>query len=298
VTPDGILRVLSCLGVGAVVFGNRSVVEYANDEFAELLGYRSAGELIGSGIGQVIDTSDLAVRDESTRRPTREGAESVWATCTLIHRSGMRLYNWVRRWRVPVDGTLPTLMIIEESADTPDGLSGVRERWLADHDELTSLLNRRGFNRAVRDGRTEFPATLVVVDVDAFKAINDRYGHHTGDLVLRAFAGQLGHIAVLHGGVCARFGGDEFVLLVAAGEADRALRRLKTLVHDNTVEVPGGSVVFTVSYGWSQVLNPDQIDHARVRADGHMYDARSVKGGPPRQGRHNRVRIGDPREDW
>lgn len=243
------------------------------------------GELIGSGIGGVIDTSDLAVRTSPPAPDTRRriGVGDMHTDPSVrdaVVQLGAPLAG-------PVDGTLPTLMIIEESADTPDGLSGVRERWLADHDELTSLLNRRGFNRAVRDGRPSFPqrwwwststpsrrstiATAITPGISycGFRRPTRAY-RRTSRRGVRTLRRR--RVRASGGGRGSRSG-------VAPAQDTRPRQHGRS---------SRGIGEFTVSYGWSQVLNPDQIDHARVRADGHMYDARSVKGGPPRQGRHNR----------
>jgi diguanylate cyclase (GGDEF)-like protein len=108
-------------------------------------------------------------------------------------------------------------------------------RFLADHDPLTRLLNRRAFvqrldgevGRAVRYGRT---FALVLCDLDGFKELNDRFGHPAGDEALQSFAGTLRH-ALRKGDDAFRIGGDEFALLIAeAGEDDarEVVRRITT----------------------------------------------------------------------
>jgi diguanylate cyclase (GGDEF)-like protein len=99
-------------------------------------------------------------------------------------------------------------------------------RFLADHDPLTRLLNRRAFvdrldgevGRAVRYGRT---FGLVLCDLDGFKELNDRFGHPAGDEALHAFAQTLQH-ALRKGDDAFRIGGDEFALLIAEASEDDA----------------------------------------------------------------------------
>jgi diguanylate cyclase (GGDEF)-like protein len=92
----------------------------------------------------------------------------------------------------------------------------------ASHDNLTGLSNRAGLERAVGDwfqrAGSLTTMALFYLDLDGFKAINDRYGHAAGDMVLRMVATRLAGL-VPAGGLAARIGGDEFVLLVP--EADR-----------------------------------------------------------------------------
>lgn len=80
------------------------------------------------------------------------------------------------------------------------------------HDPLTGLLNRAGLReRATATmGRT---GVLVLVDLDGFKAVNDRFGHLVGDALLTVFADRLAAVAARMGGLAGRLGGDEFVLL-------------------------------------------------------------------------------------
>lgn len=99
-----------------------------------------------------------------------------------------------------------------------------RAEQLADHDALTGLLNRRGFEEALartvaacRRYRTE--AALVYIDLDGFKAINDRFGHAAGDETLKRVAEILAS-GVRESDIIARLGGDEFaVILNRAGVA-------------------------------------------------------------------------------
>lgn len=92
-------------------------------------------------------------------------------------------------------------------------------RRLANTDELTGLINRAGFNRAM-SGRmatarkNDTPLALLLIDLDGFKAVNDRCGHLKGDHVLQTIAGAL-QASYLADHVCARLGGDEFAVLTS-----------------------------------------------------------------------------------
>ncbi len=114
---------------------------------------------------------------------------------------------------------------------------------LSNSDELTGLLNRRGFHlalgaalaRAQRHGET---GLLVLCDLDRFKAVNDRHGHLAGDSVLRSVAALL-RKEIRRSDAVARIGGDEFAILMSdtrrSQAADRVLR-LKARIRD--LEVP------------------------------------------------------------
>ena len=86
--------------------------------------------------------------------------------------------------------------------------------WLARHDELTGIANRRFFLEQVEASQSVRPLSLILFDIDYFKRVNDQQGHLVGDDFLRSFA-QLGQSLLDHnGGVFARYGGEEFVALL------------------------------------------------------------------------------------
>jgi diguanylate cyclase (GGDEF)-like protein len=148
---------------------------------------------------------------------------------------------------------------------------------LAATDPLTELFNRRGFEAELHrlgDGRSG--RVLALIDVDHFKAINDRHGHATGDRVLRELARCLG--AVLRPrDLLARYGGEEFALLLQeleAGAAAGVLERMREAVaaHDWSAIGPGLRV--TVSLGAVRPALDEPLADALQRADRLLYEAK------------------------
>ena len=95
------------------------------------------------------------------------------------------------------------------------------------HDRLTGLLNRRGLEEWIH-AHSELSATLVYLDIDGFKAINDHGGHAAGDEILRRVAGIINHAIRSQDGA-ARIGGDEFIIVLpdlARAETMRVLKRI------------------------------------------------------------------------
>ncbi|MBS7538280.1 GGDEF domain-containing protein [Ancylobacter lacus] len=98
---------------------------------------------------------------------------------------------------------------------------------LAVTDGLTGLANRRRFDQVLareweRAGRTGAPLSLLMIDVDHFKRLNDRYGHATGDIMLQFIAGVIRQCALRPGDLCARYGGEEFAVVLPDTDADGA----------------------------------------------------------------------------
>jgi two-component system, cell cycle response regulator len=149
---------------------------------------------------------------------------------------------------------------------------------LATTDSLTGLPNRRAFFEqaevACRAARTALGPSVVIFDIDHFKHVNDTYGHDVGDTVLRGVADAAG----AGGALCARIGGEEFVLMLegtgraAAAEAAETLRaRIAALEFD------GGGTRFSVtsSFGVAECVAGDSIDDLLKRADTALYAAKT-----------------------
>jgi len=146
---------------------------------------------------------------------------------------------------------------------------------MATRDGLTGLLNRPAFfNRTTRICReTEASLAAIMVDIDHFKAVNDRYGHAAGDKALQSIAGCLSE----EGAVAARLGGEEFVLLLPETSADRAWRRaedLRRLIARRDIEFDGAALRVSCSFGVAVAGPGVDIDDLLRRADAALYDAK------------------------
>ena len=157
------------------------------------------------------------------------------------------------------------------------------ERELSTVDQLTGVSNGRTFRAALegevaRARRYRRPLTVGYVDLDDFKAINDRFGHHAGDEVLRAVAGALrSHLRATD--VVGRLGGDEFaVLLPEAGRASAEAALTKVLGGLSTVASPGGGSVRASIGAVVCAEVPASADDILRAADGAMYRAKADGG--------------------
>jgi diguanylate cyclase (GGDEF)-like protein len=159
-----------------------------------------------------------------------------------------------------------------------------RLQYLAEHDDLTGLLNRRALiarlDERLAAGRPG-PVALVYVNLDRLKAVNDHLGHKAGDRFIEVFA-QLLRDATDDSSVIARFGGDEFVVVpnepLDAVAAEALARQLQQRVHKQ-VEVDGETITRTVSIGVG-VGEPglDTSSDILRRADQAVVSAKSVGG--------------------
>ncbi len=151
-------------------------------------------------------------------------------------------------------------------------------------DPLSGILNRRGVDlelHRIRSSKVDpsMPLSIVMLDIDHFKKINDRFGHAFGDRVIRAVAQSLVALTQRKD-TAARIGGEEFVLLLpdtpAHGAREVAERIRRAIaggrIRTRDAESPIGQV--TVSCGVTQVLPDESVDDALVRADRALYGAK------------------------
>ncbi|MCG8556359.1 MAG: GGDEF domain-containing protein [Proteobacteria bacterium] len=148
-------------------------------------------------------------------------------------------------------------------------------RALAQQDELTSVANRRALNAALerelaRATRTGAPISVIMLDLDGLKRINDRSGHATGDQAIQRLAGCC-VAAARRSDLVARLGGDEFaVLLPDADEAAAAAvqQRVRRLIKQ--VRIAGHPLAAScgAATAWPRELRPEQL---LARADAQLY---------------------------
>jgi two-component system, cell cycle response regulator len=155
---------------------------------------------------------------------------------------------------------------------------------LAATDPLTGAYNRREFTsladrEALRAQRYHHPLTILMLDIDHFKKLNDTYGHAAGDKALQRFT-TLCCNALRNVDIFGRWGGEEFVALLPETPADGAAiiaERLRKMVSDTVVNFNDHKVTFSVSIGVAQYRDGETtIDLPLSRADAAVYDAKKA----------------------
>ena len=158
-----------------------------------------------------------------------------------------------------------------------------RLRHLSQHDSLTGLLNRRAIEQCLareahRLQRFNEPFSVLLVDIDHFKRINDLLGHAAGDEVLRQVAQTLAGEAREVDRV-ARYGGEEFCVLLPNTEHEGAMQaaeRLRAAVHGQEITWGEDTVGVTISTGVACATRPDEpLDALLRRADEALYRAKA-----------------------
>jgi diguanylate cyclase (GGDEF)-like protein len=155
---------------------------------------------------------------------------------------------------------------------------------LAHIDELTGILNRRGFLRELSRAasyaqRYAIPVTLVLLDLDGFKEINDRHGHPVGDAVLVQVARVM--VSSVRGSdVVARIGGDEFALILLHADtaaAAHSMIGLQQRLGRARVSVDDGAIQIEASIGLAPLTGDAPVEDILEKADRSLYSAKGYR---------------------
>jgi diguanylate cyclase len=224
---------------------------------------------------------------------------TIWALCLLLH-------PWIVTYRMYADlashvwnmqkslisiGMI--LVMLEEQVSSNE--------WLALHDELTGLPNRRLFADRLttaieRADRMRSRLALLILDLNGFKVINDTMGHQAGDQVLREVSGHLRR-SVRASDTLARLGGDEFIIVATDLGVDEKLEHFKESVRsalERPILVEGQSMVVSASLGMA--IYPDDADDSikllRI-ADQRMYALKQRPEFSPKAAANMRATVSD-----
>jgi diguanylate cyclase (GGDEF)-like protein/PAS domain S-box-containing protein len=262
-------------GVCALDAGGR--VTFLNPAAEQLLGW-SEGELTGRDLTD----SELWVLASLARRSMQSGEVIQGEQSTFHRRLGENF---------PVEVTCAPILVAQQITGAVVTFRDISQRVLLEyhafHDALTGLPNRRIFldrlqHSLKRVDRTGEIHAVLFVDIDRFKVTNDSLGHQTGDELLIAIADRLRQVT-REGDTLARFGGDEFTLLLENIEspdvAEVMAQRLLDVVHAPMTLAGGRTITATVSIGIALATagsTPDDILHD---ADVAMYQAKRMGAG-------------------
>ncbi|MDN3519233.1 diguanylate cyclase [Aquisalimonas lutea] len=169
----------------------------------------------------------------------------------------------------------------EESARLRSALAHEQQRAAEDH--LTGIGNREAHEKRLADemtrgARTGTPVSLMVIDVDAFKPVNDRYGHSAGDDLLARLAALLQE-SVRTNDFLARYGGEEFTLVLPGtplAQACTLAEHLREAVATTPMDTEAGALTVTVSIGVAEAGNGEAPESLFRRADRALYRAKGA----------------------
>jgi diguanylate cyclase (GGDEF)-like protein/PAS domain S-box-containing protein len=255
---------------------------YESSSALQVLGYRSE-EIVGKQLIEIVAPHSIDDAHKFLDSILKLTGASTVVELSLINKGGGQ-----REFEIVATNLLqlPTIGgIVVNLRDITERTQLVAQlEILSDTDLLTGALNRRGFNRLAerqfeRSRELGQALTVVMIDVDHFKRVNDVYGHAAGDLVLAKIAdacrAQAGEDDLL-----GRMGGEEFAILIAHGglaEAHGKTALLQAAISATTVSTIRGPVSVTASFGIAHV-DPFVVELplAIIRADDALYAAKNA----------------------
>ncbi|MBC7006715.1 diguanylate cyclase, partial [Photobacterium sp. BZF1] len=206
------------------LYNEHGVYVGCNEPFARSLGYTQQA-LLGKSSADVLEPDKLEIFRQTDLQVTQQGI-SVKLDDYVILDDGTPIWYEVLKspYRDPTDGTTGVLMMARDVTERKmaeqqlaDAIMELQE--LSFVDSLTKVANRRSFDEQLRKMwyshiREQHPLTLILCDIDYFKAFNDNYGHQQGDFALREVAKVLRSVVKRETDEVARYGGEEFAFLL------------------------------------------------------------------------------------
>lgn len=257
-----------------------------NTAFCELVGYEEA-ELTHKTFQEITYAEDLDLDLEHVREVLAGERRAYEMEKRYVHKDGHIVWVLLSVALVRDDAGEPVHFISQVQDISERKELEERLVFLADHDEMTGLANRRRFREEVERGvsyaeRYGHEAAMLLLDLDNFKHVNDTLGHHVGDRLLIEVARRLRR-RLRRTDLLGRIGGDEFAVLLPQAErpqAERVAREVLAAVIVEPYWIDGREISARASLGVA-LFKPDaEIDPEglQVRADAAMYEAKRSGG--------------------
>jgi diguanylate cyclase (GGDEF)-like protein len=190
------------------------------------------------------------------------------------------------RWAPGMDTTDLQQLAIKVSLCLSNVTAHEKLRYMAYHDPLTGLINRRVMTTILerefaRNKRYHQYLSVVFIDLDKFKQVNDTYGHDVGDALLVHIAGQLQSLC-RDIDVVSRFAGDEFVLILpetADQSAIALMERIQAAISNRPLKIDAVKIPVSISYGIACTIDPRISDAAALlkKADQRLYKVKKLR---------------------
>lgn len=261
---------------------------YSNPKFNEIFGY-NADEIRALGLCDIAAETDRPLVAESVRQRLSGEVEGVHHVFCGLRKDGAVIDVEAHGSTMDIDGQRVLISMVMDVTERSRAEREVRElqerlREQSTHDALTGLFNRRYLEETLgrellSAERHGHPVSLIMGDLDHFKAVNDRHGHLAGDEVLRVFGALLKQHARGSDIYC-RYGGEEFLLVLPQMAQDSAVERVEQLraaLAANPVSHGTSLIAVTASFGVATFPGDGRTGDALIAAaDNALYAAKEA----------------------
>jgi diguanylate cyclase (GGDEF)-like protein/PAS domain S-box-containing protein len=286
--------VLAEMSDGIAHFDASGVLEFSNDQYRSLFPLTGHSRVPGARLSDILREAASSGEQMHIPADRREAwLASVMASLAVGGEEEVPLYDgrWLHIRTKPTRDGGATVVVsdITNVKRAEAGLMALTEqlRTMATTDALTGLLNRRGFDErlddeAMRATRNRQPLSLIIADIDRFKAYNDRYGHLAGDDCLKQVAAALRAGARRPADVVARYGGEEMTLILPDTDQQGAwelAERLRLSVRSLEIAHAGSEKrIVTASFGVATMEPGSAVSATELvrRADAALYIAKDA----------------------
>ncbi|KRB62169.1 hypothetical protein ASE04_20070 [Rhizobium sp. Root708] len=236
---DLLKQVMRDMSDGLALFSEKGVLLFCNDRYREFFPATADLRVPGAHIRTILE--GVIAAGEQINVPEEKAPWVEDVSRALFTNNDQEIQTDAGRWlqiRTRVTGSGFALAVVTDTTALKESELALRSlaerlRLLAETDALTGLANRRAFDEALTSEFTKAsptkPLSIVMIDVDRFKAFNDHYGHLMGDDCLKQVAHCLIRARERPDQVMARFGGEEFVLLLPNTAISAALDFAETI---------------------------------------------------------------------
>lgn len=291
---DLLKRAMTDMSDGFAMFNANGCLVFCNEQYRTSFPKSAYARTEGAHISDILRA--VVITEERKDLPLGLSDEQIEQAASTLHTNKDEIVplfdgRWLSlRTRAADDGT--ALVLVTDITALKENEQSLQEfaehmKRLAQTDGLTGLSNRRAFNETLLAEWNQAEASrkllaLILLDIDRFKLLNDTYGHVAGDACLKVVAGLIGSLVNRSGGFAARFGGEEFAILLPGYHAEAAIEfadELRAAIRAREIVNSGSEFgVVTVSAGVA-CLSPslttcapeDLID----LADGVLYQAKN-----------------------
>jgi len=268
-------KIFNSAPIGMLVEDPEGNILEVNEELCEMTGY-SKDELIGDSIFNKFVVPDRIEEAKKDIEIILSGQDLEF-NLDNINKNGEHYYTHFKETKINLPDKGAGILSMQVDL-TNLRMKEKKLEFLSYNDQLTGLYNRAYFDQELKrlDNQDELPLSLVVIDVNGLKMINDVYGHLAGDELIKSAAAVL-KSCLRDEDILARFGGDEFALILPQTPKKDVEKIIKRIKEESTkVEVEGNKLSLGIGFATKTKLE-EEIEQIFEQADDNMYKDKLVK---------------------